>query len=494
MKFFYNICVKGDDAALDGDILSGVRKGYFASFQRIRDKITINSDTASVSYEYTIEKGKPMSWLVRSEDKTVLQDTAGAQDGRYYICFYRDGSLYKRILFSRHHTLLKAEYYGTPAAQPIITLEPRKAPGGLCILYRAGADAQPVILYPMDIPSDGRVRDRVEKDFDNYTVSASTDDGVLRFLSDAQAKTLRVFEEFAAKKLDAEQEESFIGDEAPLFDKINVKDFNVKRNLAKSLDITGADSFTYVREDDEAVETQADAVAQAAESAEADETDALAAIAAAAINEAVGDDAPETELTADEASDAESAEDAEDAEDGVQAHEESAAEPEADMIPPSAAQPDKLIMADGARYSYFGELDANGNRSGFGRTVTEEGRTAYEGHYLNDKRSGVGSYYYKNGSLCYTGEWSENVRHGIGVGVSSHDGSIHVGRWALNKPEGSGVRLSADGEIRFVCRQLGDGSTVLTNYQPDGSITLAKYDENGKKIAEKSIKAEDLFR
>lgn len=464
MKFFYNLCLKGDDAGLDSDILSGVRKRYFADFQRIRDKITINSDADSILYDYGIEKGKPMSWQVLSQDKSVRQDVSAADEGRYYLCFYRDGSLYKRVLFSRLHTLLKAEYFDVPTGLPVVTLEPRKAQSGLCILYRAGADAQPIVLYPMQSIPDGRVRDRVMRDFENYTVSASTDEGIIRFLSEEQEKTLKVFVECMQKKLDAEQEVSYVGDSAPLSDKIKAKDFNVKRNLAGSLDISEAADFAYVREETE--ETGSD------------EADLVAQAAAAAIVEAIAD-AP-AEALADAPAEEPSAP-------AVVAEQQDAPEQPVPM-------PAKSIMADGARYSYYGDLDAAGNRSGYGRTVTEEGRTAYEGYYFNDKRSGAGSYYYKDGSLCYTGEWVENVRHGVGVGVSSHDGSIHVGRWSLNKPEGSGVRLSADGEIRFVCRRLPDGTTVLTNYQPDGGIIIAKYDENGKKIAERSLAPDDLFR
>ena len=459
MKFFYNFCLKDDDTDLSGDILSGVRKGYFRDFQKIRDRITINSASDSVSYDYEIERDKPMSWEVRTQDKTVLQDVTPSDEGKYYICFYRDAKVYKRILFSRLHTLLKVEYYDTVVGVPMVTLEPRKAKSGLCILCHSASSDQSTVLYPMDEIADSRVRERVLRDFDNYTVSASTDEGIIRFLSDAQEKMLHVFIECVTKQIESEQEVSFVGDDTPLYDKLNAKDFNVKRNLASSLDITKADEFSFIREEE-------------LPSEDSSEEDSIALAAAAAISQAISDSSLPEEPAA------------------------TISEPVPDdqLDAASSHEPDKMIMADGARYCYFGKLDSAGNRSGYGRTVTEDGRTAYEGYYQNDKRSGIGSYYYKDGSLCYTGDWVENVRHGVGVGVSSRDGSIHVGRWALNKPEGNGVRLSSDGEIRFVCRQLPDGTTVLTNYLPDGSLTIAKYDEKGKKIAEKSLNPDELFR
>ena len=153
-------------------------------------------------------------------------------------------------------------------------------------------------------------------------------------------------------------------------------------------------------------------------------------------------------------------------------------------MPKMASEPDKQIMAGGAIYSYYGETDAYGNRSGYGRTVTDLGKTAYEGMYRDDKRSGKGTYYYKDGMLCYSGDWSENLRDGVGVGVSSKDGSMHIGRWSNNRPAGTGVRMTADGEIKFINKARPDGSSVLMRYTDDGDLAVVKCDKDGNKLAE----------
>ena len=41
--------------------------------------------------------------------------------------------------------------------------------------------------------------------------------------------------------------------------------------------------------------------------------------------------------------------------------------------------PTSVIESVGEKYSYFGGLDDNGMRNGYGRTVTSEGKTAYDG-------------------------------------------------------------------------------------------------------------------
>ena len=111
IKYFYNFCVSSlDDTRLDGDILSAVRKSYFDEFDKIRDKITLDSESDSLMYDYCIEKDKPLRWTVCTAQGAVLQDVSVSDGGRYYLCFYRDGRLFKRLLFSRLHTLLRAEY------------------------------------------------------------------------------------------------------------------------------------------------------------------------------------------------------------------------------------------------------------------------------------------------------------------------------------------------------------------------------------------------
>ena len=153
----------------------------------------------------------------------------------------------------------------------------------------------------------------------------------------------------------------------------------------------------------------------------------------------------------------------------------------------AAISPDKEIMAGGAVFSYYGELDKDGNRSGYGRTVTDLGKTAYEGMYSGDKRNGKGTYYYKDGMLCYSGDWDENLRHGVGIGVSAKDGSMHVGQWAHNKPVGTGVRMTADGKISFIRQELPDGGSVMLRTTEDGNLDVVKCDQDGNKLSQSTL-------
>ena len=446
IHYFYNFCIREiDDTDLESDILSAVRKSYFASFEKIRDKITYDSEGISMLYDYCIERDKPLRWTVKNLHGGTVEEVLPADGDRYYLCFYRGDQLFKRLLFSKLHTLLKAEYMDDNGAVSCY-IEPRKIQGGLCLLYQDSRLDQPIVLYAMPDVSNERIEEQMKRQYKDYTVEASTNEGVVRFLSDSQMAHFREFVDKVQAAINNEEETSFVGSDAPLFEKINAKDFNMKRNLSASLDISEAKNFGVVAAEEEAV----------------------------TIHNSV-DDIPDVSDTP--AVDTNVSENKSD-ENSVALSQSTEA---------SGAKPDKLIKADGAVYSYYGELDASGNRSGYGRTLTDLGRTAYEGQYLNDKRSGKGAYFYKDGTLCYSGDWSENVRHGVGIGVSARDGSLHVGKWVNNKPEGNGTRITADGEIKFVCKELSDGCTVLMNYLDDDPVVISKYDKNGSKLSEKKI-------
>ncbi len=147
---------------------------------------------------------------------------------------------------------------------------------------------------------------------------------------------------------------------------------------------------------------------------------------------------------------------------------------------------DLIINSGGERYLYFGQLNANLEREGYGRTEMSNGRTAYEGNYKSNKRDGFGSFYYKDGGLCYVGEWKENRREGFGVGIRSSDGSYHAGNWSDNKPEGIGVRFDKYG--KFSCAtnyKDGREDGLCVQFNDDGSISVFKWVNDSKKIIQR---------
>lgn len=503
INYFYNIILKTDDCDLYSDVLTGIRKDFYLSGDKQKGKITQNSSSDTLYYEFSIEKERSMKWLI-SDKNSILSDCKHTDDGKNCVNYYGDNGLYKTITFSKFNTLLKVEYFNlTKSNVPYCTIEPRKSGNGLCLLLTSGsAVVKPSVLYAMPYIDDEYVQDKVDLEFEDYTVVASTNEGVVKFLSESQ---LDAFEEFVdratAMKLTDSIPESFINDdEAVLAQKLNPKDFNVKRNLSEALDISNAQEFAYdnIEEellsdivfdssDDISVETMADennndqntgllileddsveAVETIAEPENIEEITIQDVTADVLIEESIEIIADNTdELVVDSDMAVESA--------------------VTDDFFETAAydEPTSTIESSGSKYFYYGELDGNEKRTGFGRTATEDGRTAYEGEYLDNKRNGIGAYFYKNSKLCYYGEWKNNKRNGFGVGVSSVDDSIHVGKFFDNKPEKDGVRISCKGEIEFIRKELSNGMTVELKFDNDKIIVL-KYNENGELISENS--------
>lgn len=157
--------------------------------------------------------------------------------------------------------------------------------------------------------------------------------------------------------------------------------------------------------------------------------------------------------------------------------------------------PDATIESNGAEYFYYGETDPEGKRSGYGRTLMSDGKTAYEGEYLSDKRHGEGSFYYKNGTLCYWGNWKENLRNGFGLGISSETGLIHTGTWKNNKPTGIGVRFDSEGKFMYIdsACERANGGIRITGFT-ENAFTVEFWDEKSLKVIKKEISVEDLLK
>ncbi len=157
------------------------------------------------------------------------------------------------------------------------------------------------------------------------------------------------------------------------------------------------------------------------------------------------------------------------------------------------SEADKLIDNSDEKYYFFGEYTESG-RNGRGKTLMENGLTAYEGDYLDDKRHGKGAFYYRSGDLCYYGEWINNKRDGFGMGLSSDTGITHIGKWHDNKPLGLGVRFDRNGNFLYLDTKSHavNGGIRVTGFT-DTSITLEVWDEATLKTVKKEISIEDLL-
>lgn len=563
------------------DILSKIRKNFFEHNKRQSDKIVQNFNDFTIKYTYNLEKNKPMKWVVQKNKKTI-EESVIVSINSYEIRTYNDeGKQVSSIEFSNDHTI-KTVTFALDDETVVVSCGTN---GDEPVLYYRGQSLNSD-LHLLEINEDDEVLEILAERNPYITVTALTNRGVVYFGTDEEIRNV---------KREVERAKTIIADRnAPKVyntpeDRetgFNFKDndFNLKKNMNQTFDISKSEYFDFNEEDNpsvfddvedsssldlenialdnedtvevESISTECDDISE--NTVEPEETTTIEENIEGniEINETVVNEekeevetsgntdeprnieensadtndekteditgktnvAEETENTAVEESQIE-----ENPTEQQEIVEENSIDDDTKVAPnftneeilrevlnammnnskeneppkvvasvnetPQAERFDKnadlIINSGNEKYCYYGDINDDCMRDGYGRTEMSNGKTAYEGNYKNNKRNGFGSFYYKNGGLCYTGEWKDNKRNGFGVGVRSSDGSFHAGTWSNNKPEGVGARFDKYGKLSYIANfKNGKESGLCVEYREDGGITIFKWVNDAKKIIE----------
>lgn len=563
------------------DILSKIRKNFFEHNKRQSDKIVQNFNDFTIKYTYNLEKNKPMKWVVQKNKKTI-EESVIVSINSYEIRTYNDeGKQVCSIEFSNDHTI-KSVTFALDDETVVVSCGTN---GDEPVLYYRGQSLN-ADLHLLEINEDDEVLEVLAERNPYITVTALTNRGVVYFGTD---------EEIRSVKREVERAKTIIADRnAPKVyntpeDRetgFNFKDndFNLKKNMNQTFDISKSEYFDFNEEDNPSVfDDVEDSSSLDLENIALDNEDTVEVESISAkiddalentvepeetttieeniednieINETVVDEEKEevetsentdeqsnieeiTDDTNDEKTEditgetdvAEETENTAVEENQVEENpteqqeivEDNSIDDDTKVAPnftneeilrevlnvmmnnskeneppkvvtsvnetPQAERFDKnadlIINSGNEKYCYYGDINDDCMRDGYGRTEMSNGKTAYEGNYKNNKRNGFGSFYYKNGGLCYTGEWKDNKRNGFGVGVRSSDGSFHAGTWSNNKPEGVGARFDKYGKLSYIANfKNGKESGLCVEYREDGGITIFKWVNDAKKIIE----------
>lgn len=563
------------------DILSKIRKNFFEHNKRQSDKIVQNFNDFTIKYTYNLEKNKPMKWVVQKNKKTI-EESVIVSINSYEIRTYNDeGKQVSSIEFSNDHTI-KTVTFALDDETVVVSCGTN---GDEPVLYYRGQSLNSD-LHLLEINEDDEVLEILAERNPYITVTALTNRGVVYFGTDEEIRNV---------KREVERAKTIIADRnAPKVyntpeDRetgFNFKDndFNLKKNMNQTFDISKSEYFDFNEEDDPSVfDDVEDSSSLDLENIALDNEDTVEVESISAkiddalentvepeetttieeniednieINDTVVDEEKEevetsentdeqsnieeiTDDTNDEKTEditgktdvAEETENTTVEENQVEENpteqqeivEDNSIDDDTKVAPnftneeilrevlnammnnskeneppkvvtsvnetPQAERFDKnadlIINSGNEKYCYYGDINDDCMRDGYGRTEMSNGKTAYEGNYKNNKRNGFGSFYYKNGGLCYTGEWKDNKRNGFGVGVRSSDGSFHAGTWSNNKPEGVGARFDKYGKLSYIANfKNGKESGLCVEYREDGGITIFKWVNDAKKIIE----------
>lgn len=563
------------------DILSKIRKNFFEHNKRQSDKIVQNFNDFTIKYTYNLEKNKPMKWVVQKNKKTI-EESVIVSINSYEIRTYNDeGKQVSSIEFSNDHTI-KTVTFALDDETVVVSCGTN---GDEPVLYYRGQSLNSD-LHLLEINEDDEVLEILAERNPYITVTALTNRGVVYFGTDEEIRNV-MREVERAKTIIADRDAPNVyntpEDRETGFN-FKDNDFNLKKNMNQTFDISKSEYFDFNEEDNSSVfDDVEDSSSLDLENIALDNEDTVEVESISAkiddalkntvepeetttieeniegnieINETVVDEEKEeveTSENTDEPSNIEEnsadtndekteditgktdvAEETENTaveENQVEENpteqqeivEENSIDDDTKVAPnftneeilrevlnammnnskeneppkvvtsvnetPQAERFDKnadlIINSGNEKYCYYGDINDDCMRDGYGRTEMSNGKTAYEGNYKNNKRNGFGSFYYKNGGLCYTGEWKDNKRNGFGVGVRSSDGSFHAGTWSNNKPEGVGARFDKYGKLSYIANfKNGKESGLCVEYREDGGITIFKWVNDAKKIIE----------
>lgn len=563
------------------DILSKIRKNFFEHNKRQSDKIVQNFNDFTIKYTYNLEKNKPMKWVVQKNKKTI-EESVIVSINSYEIRTYNDeGKQVSSIEFSNDHTI-KTVTFALDDETVVVSCGTN---GDEPVLYYRGQSLN-ADLHLLEINEDDEVLEILAERNPYITVTALTNRGVVYFGTDEEIRNV-MREVERAKTIIADRNAPKVyntpEDRETGFN-FKDNDFNLKKNMNQTFDISKSEYFDFNEEDNpsvfddvedsssldlenivldnedtvevESISTECDDTSENAVEPEETTTIEENIEGNFEINETVVDEEKEeveTSENTDEPSNIEEnsadtndekteditgktdvAEETENTaveENQVEENpteqqetvEENSIDDDTKVAPnftneeilrevlnammnnskeneppkvvtsvnetPQAERFDKnadlIINSGNEKYCYYGDINDDCMRDGYGRTEMSNGKTAYEGNYKNNKRNGFGSFYYKNGGLCYTGEWKDNKRNGFGVGVRSSDGSFHAGTWSNNKPEGVGARFDKYGKLSYIANfKNGKESGLCVEYREDGGITIFKWVNDAKKIIE----------
>lgn len=493
VPYFTAYLLAEEPARFSSDVLLKVRRDYFTSGKKQKDRLFMTAQGESIRCAYAMEKNKPLKW--KKEVQGRQEETAVADGASGYRVESQgfSGAPVKKAYFDNAHAWLRTEYFDLEGKTLNAVLMPWTNERSACLALYPKQDKTPILLKSVPMPEDETLLSDLVREVEPQAC-AQTQQGLAYFCDDEK---LSLWE----GKLEQKAKES----NKPRTSKPRRKpggfqfDKEALRADAQTLSFdirTAASPFTGALQEQprpakKAVKTTKEAKtnAKAAKTAEILPEKLVLAVNIQPGAPVMETPAPVPEKRADKnkTAAAEKAAEAEtvsaDLPPAVEKIEKTASQKKtakgtaAPKTPAGSLPADKVIALSAKEKGlYFGPLDENGRRTGMGRTQLQNGRTLYDGDYLCDMRDGFGAYYFKTGRLSYVGGWKENKRSGFGIAFRPMDGSVHVGVFEDDHPKGVCARFDKEGRMTFAGNWKGgtkNGAGIAL--EDDGSMTVTGF-------------------
>ncbi|MDR0914896.1 MAG: hypothetical protein LBM65_07055 [Oscillospiraceae bacterium] len=466
-----------DNADNATDIFSHMRQALINAGTPQVNSFAHNYGGREYIYTFNITPGKPIFWDVK-QNRQIVQDSKILADGTYVINTYFKGFAYKHEYFSSDSLWLKTVYIlqnGT-AKPDLCAIMPYVFEGEPVVLKYTNASPNPIIFKKCDEPQSNEASEILSKNCPPVNAVVFTGDGYLYFADEQKRSVfnqeLRKIEAQTAQNKPQQEEQQPINDGFSL----EFSDFNPPQAAEQDFNIQNAD---YLQPEPQ-VTPLAEPPTQNADNTQSQtynfyEEENLDVPAPPQKPEfsvtklRAGFERTQTPDIIDYSDDFEKSKQKRAAEQTKVQTQQNKAPATAEDNPSSsddnpftaanllsALPPDSVIASGNQKYYYYGSLNNANQRHGYGKTLMQGSKTAYDGSYKNDKRDGFGVFYYKNGEFCYAGDWKQNQKDGVGLCRRDSNGDLQLGKWQQDKPFGITTRVSKEGEIVYI-GQYQDG-------------------------------------
>lgn len=436
-----------DVIRLSVDILTKVRTAFFQTGKKQRDKVFLTAEGEKLSYIYQMDSKGNFKWKVTS-DGNLVEQVSTEPSGYIIESKGYTGNIYKKMHFNHGHIWQKSEYFDGYHDEPISTLLPWMNDNRAAIASYSEGSAIPEILFSLRMPKD---ENKLQKliSIANPTIKAHTNNGVSYFATEAEEeiwnKQLNKMMQTKEASIIEEDTSTDSTDEHIFFDLTALKETSNKHDFA-------IEEATLVF------------------GAEKENKPKVKPVSAGQKQEPIKNLIEEAEKYADTKT--------------VKEQKEKLKPP---VIKKKAKQQnkdcvyaDKIVqLTQKEQGLYFGELDADDNRSGYGRTQTGTGKTVYEGDYFSDQKNGFGVGYFKTGRISYIGNWKKDKQNGFGIEIRPTDSSVTLGNFEDNVKIGIHAKFDKMGKLLFAGNWDDDilsGAGLSVNSET-GDIFIAKWKE-----------------
>lgn len=181
VKYYGVFCDEFDKENPYSDILTNVRKSYFETQTRQKDKLTKRVDGEQYRYQFVLDEDHPLKWKVFTNTH-ILEKTVVNSDETYFVEIKdKYNKLVKRIFFGLYHNWIRTQYFVAGKDDPAVQLLAFEYRNLSVILKYKDGEQKPEILFPCSAVKDKATLERITEKTGVPEVSAFSSMGYVYF-------------------------------------------------------------------------------------------------------------------------------------------------------------------------------------------------------------------------------------------------------------------------------------------------------------------------